>query len=456
MPPSRRTIVFLILILCPLHFLTGCLSIDLTPLEDQAFYLKTKESIPEVQPRIEPVQPLMAGAARVDITPPVGTPLAGYGNRMGRGSTGIHDRLYTRALALSDGDQTVIILANDLLAITDDLYRAVYQKIVREIPLKPDALMISASHTHSGPGALAKKFWESFATGPFDSTLFNDTTQRMARAALEAYHKMRPARIGGGSVSVPELIRNRMVEGGPVDPELGFLAVKTMDQTATIFLVNYAAHPTILKDHNYLISGDFPGALERRMEEGAGVISLYTAGAVADQTPRPPSGSDDFEKAEKMGKLLADKVLEGSQSLRYRDRVKIGSIQGTLYLPPTHIKLGTDGRLASSLGNLFFDRETVIQAVLIGDHLLLGVPCDLSSVIGLEIKQHTETQGIHALIIGFANDYIGYVIPGRYYHTDAYEARMSFNGPYMDSYLKEFSFKLIEKLMVPRPAQGQE
>jgi hypothetical protein len=388
----------------------------------------------------------MLGVTRVDITPPVGTPLAGYGSRKGRGSTGIHDRLYARAVALSDGDQTVILLANDLLAITDDIRTAVYQKINREISLKPDSIMISASHTHSGPGALAKRFWESFATGPFEQSVFEEITQKMARAAVEAYQGMKPARLGSGSVQVPDLISNRMVVDGPRDPDLSFLVIKTVDPGVTAYVANYSAHPTVLKDNNDLISGDFPGALERHLEETPGVIALYTAGSVADMTANPPEGTDDFEKADKMGRALANKILEALPSVVYRDHARIGSVLATVQLPSTQVKLGRH-RLASSLGNLFFDRQTVIQAIRVGDSLLLGVPCDLSSEIGLEIKQQARSHGLNAIVVGFANDYIGYVIPEKYYYTNAYEARMSFNGPYMDRYLKEISLELIKKLI---------
>lgn len=452
MPPSRLVVVLLILALIS----TGCLSINSTPLRDQESYLKTRESLERVRPHVgpdPPVHPLMAGSAREDITPPIGTPLAGYGNRMGRGSIGVHDRLYTRSLALSDGDQTVIILANDLLAITDDMRNAVYEKITREISLKPDSLMISASHTHSGPGALAKRFWEGFATGPFEPVVFEEMTRKMAWAAVEAYKGMKPARMGGGSISVPDLIRNRMVAGGPTDSALSFLVFKTLDSGDTVYLVNYSAHPTVLKDGNYLISGDFPGALERRLEETPGVIALYTAGAVADMTASPPEGRDDFEKAEKMGRILADKVLESSPGVVYRDQVRIGSIWVTVQLPSTQVKLGKH-RLATPLGNLFFDRQTVIQAMLVGDFFLLGVPCDLSSEIGLEIKEQARSHQLHALMIGFANDYIGYVIPEKYYYADAYEARMSFNGPYMDRFLKEMGFELMKKLISPGQMRG--
>ena len=70
----------------------------------------------------------------------------------------------------------------------------------------------------------------------------------------------------------------------------------------------------------------------------------------------------------------------------------------------------------------------------------------MSAEIGLEIKRYAEERGLQAMIIGFANDYIGYVIPSEVYETDAYEARMSFNGPHMGKYLKEISFGLIRSL----------
>ncbi|MCI0525906.1 MAG: hypothetical protein L0Y56_00430, partial [Nitrospira sp.] len=206
------------------------------------------------------------------------------------------------------------------------------------------------------------------------------------------------------------------------------------------------AHSTVLKHDNDLISGDFPGALERSLEETTGVIALYTAGSVADMTASPPEGRDDFEKAEKMGRILANKILEALPSVVYQDHVRIGSVLATVQLPSTQVKLGKH-RLVSPLGNLFFDRQTVIQAIRVGDSLLLGVPCDLSSEIGLEIKQQARSHKLNAIIVGFANDYIGYVIPEKYYYTDAYEARMSFNGPYMDRYLKEVAFELMKKLV---------
>ncbi len=427
----------------------GCRSIDATPLREQPAYEKTDRLLQHLRPLTATAgagSALMAGGARVDITPPVGTPLAGYGNRLGRGSIGIHDRIYARALALKSGDLSVIIIANDVLAITDDISDSVYRKVIREIPVHNEALMVSASHTHSGPGAVAKRFWEGFATGPFDPLLFEWITDRMAEAAVRAHRAMRPARFGSGRASAPDLIRNRMIPGGPTDPAVEFLVFETLDRGLRLFLVNYSAHATVLKDDNYYISGDYPGALERQLESSDGAIALFTAGAVADQTANPPDGETGFDRAEKMGRALAGKVLEAVPKISFHERVPLAAIRATVYLPPTQVKMGAGRRLAFSIGDFFFDRSSVLQTVLIGNSLLIGVPCDLAAEIGLQIKERLRGDGIQGIVVGFANDYMGYVIPHQHYHSGAYEARMSFNGPYMDSYFTQVIDRLSRKV----------
>jgi hypothetical protein len=84
--------------------------------------------------------------------------------------------------------------------------------------------------------------------------------------------------------------------------------------------------------------------------------------------------------------------------------------------------------------------------VRVADQVLLGVPADLSSEIGRRIKAYALGQGLRVFIIGFANDYVGYVIPRERYDTDEYEARMSFNGPHMGQYLQEVAFQMIDAL----------
>ena len=67
---------------------------------------------------------LLAGAAEVVITPPVGTLLDGYGARTS-GSVGVHDDLHARALVIDDGATQVALVSCDLIAVDRRLVAAV-------------------------------------------------------------------------------------------------------------------------------------------------------------------------------------------------------------------------------------------------------------------------------------------------------------------------------------------
>jgi hypothetical protein len=110
------------------------------------------------------------------------------------------------------------------------------------------------------------------------------------------------------------------------------------------------------------------------------------------------------------------------------------------------VKLDAAHRLPVWMGRILLDRSSSIQVVQIGRTVLLGVPCDLGSEIGLALKQYSRDRGFDPIIVGFANDYIGYVISGKYYSSPAYEAFMSFNGPYMEDYMTFALEKMIDRL----------
>lgn len=414
---------------------SGCLSLDYTPIEERSFFEPVKVRLEGLKFEQPTEGPLLAGSAVVEITPPVGLPLAGYG---GRTSTGIHDPVFAKALVFSNGQTTIAILSSDLLAITDDIVRAVHQEIQKEWSLPMSHLMMAATHTHSGPGGLAHRFWERLAAGPFNEDYFNQTVKRMAKAVLLARQKLVPSTLSSYRLTVEDLIRNRILPDGPEDPEVQVLVFQATDLSQTTYLINFSAHPTLLRSKNRLVSGDFPGFLTRALEENEDTIVLYTAGSVADQKANPPSGSNPFERAEKMGLTLARRILEARPLSDFQDRVSLSSRKISIPLPPPQPKIGRKRRLPAWIGRMFFDPKTELQIVTLNRILLLGIPGDLGSEIGLSWKKMARSRGNDAMIIGFANDYIGYIMPSSYYDKPIREAAMSFNGPFMAGYLEKF------------------
>ncbi len=92
---------------------------------------------------------LKAGFGRRLITPPLGTPIAGYFEK--RFAKGVLDELYASAIALSDGEKQVVIIGADVIYLTID-QAAEYRNLISEYCNVPvEAVHINASHTHTGP-----------------------------------------------------------------------------------------------------------------------------------------------------------------------------------------------------------------------------------------------------------------------------------------------------------------
>ncbi|GAI90376.1 unnamed protein product, partial [marine sediment metagenome] len=96
---------------------------------------------------------LRAGTAKVNITPPTGTELSGYVLRE-QPSLGIHDPLYARALVLEHDGHTIALVSCDLLALRDDSVRAIRTIASQQTGIPPSNIMLSCTHTHSGPATI--------------------------------------------------------------------------------------------------------------------------------------------------------------------------------------------------------------------------------------------------------------------------------------------------------------
>jgi hypothetical protein len=427
----------------------GCVAIDRTPLSAQPFYRDARARVARAGAATPAAAaPLFAGAARTEITPPIGTPLAAFGARR---ATGVADPVYARALALSAGDASAILISVELLAVTDDLTHAVVGRIRRAVPVPAEAILLAATHTHSGPGAIGRLFWEQLAAGTFDPRRFAQVADRIAAAAVEAWQRRAPAAYVRGQADAGDLVQNRIFADGPTDPTLRFIAVRGAAGTPIAYVLNFAAHPTVLRSKNSLVSGDFPGYAMRALEAD-GAVALYFSGALGDQKPRPPAGRGVFARASAMGAEIATRVRTAIPTDGWRDHARLAARRVAVPLPPPQVRVGVARRLPAAVGRLLLDRETLLQAIRIDDIALLGLPCDLSATVGRGIAGRAEAAGVTAWIVGFANDYIGYVIPSEIYDLPVYEGRMSFNGPHMADYLRTLSASLIGISDEPRMA----
>jgi hypothetical protein len=353
---------------------------------------------------------LRAGAAAVEITPPAGTPLGGYGDRRGAPSTGVHDPIHAKALVLSNGGDPVALVATDLIGTSAEIKR----RVAERCGIPSERLLLTASHTHSGPGAFAPGPFAHAVLGEFDPKFRDWLADRIADSVTTARSRMQAARLGVESTQAPGLTRNR--RGGTLtDPELTLLKVTTARGRPLAALLHFTAHGTVLGADNMQVSGDWQRALERRL---GGRPVLYMNGAEGDQSP-VATGKDRFQAAETLGRQVADAAWSLYPRIRTGNSVEIRSLLRPLALPVTTTSL-----------LLGVGTTSALQALAVGDALFIGIPGELIVEPGLRLKKQARELGWkHPVIAGLANDHLGYFLTETEFRKGGYEASVSFFGP---------------------------
>jgi len=358
-----------------------------------------------------------SGWASRTITPPAGTPLAGFGDRHGKPATGVHDDIFVKALAVSDGTDTAVIVGGDMLIIPENVAELVRARVSRQTPLTANEILFNASHNHSGPGGFAPGYASKAFNGPYDSNIPDFLAEAFSQAIVEAYRSLEPARLTYGGVDAPKYIRNRTRKDGPVDSELSYMLFVQEDGDRC-FLVSYSAHPTVLGSNNMQFTGEYPGFLMRRITEGTGAEAIYLGGSVGSMSPNPPEGPDPYDRCRAMGVALADKVLEATADAPvFRDQVDVASMGFAIRLPPFQLRLNEKWRVSKFLlPALGIDADGWMHAVRIGDVALIGTPADYCGEISANLKARMQGRIGDLWVLGFNGDYVGYISPDKYYY----------------------------------------
>jgi hypothetical protein len=386
-----------------------------------------------------------AGVGEGNITPPAGTPSAGYGNRLGRGMTGTHDSLLARALVLDDGNKTIAFVGVDHLGYNSAMVQAV-KKAVHDNPSTARwEVYIGSSHTHSGGGAyLDLPGLGPLLAGKFDPAIVQLYVDGAIKAVHAAASRLEPAKVGIGHGKAETLNRYR----GNWPPN-----VKTLDDVAVIKVTratgsplgvffNFAAHATVLSGSNLEFSADFVGYARKHIEAliGDGVTSVYFNGAQGDVAPNAPGNGDAFQKCDAMGKALAQAVKQIWDATDVSSRLKITSAQHTYNLEPQTTGTG----LKVGLGPF----TTEINAIVLNDrHAFVTIPGELSCIYDADIKRFGAWLGFTQVsILGLTNDAHGYIITPESWRHQTYESSLSFGGEFYGQRIEDLVFALLHAL----------
>jgi hypothetical protein len=262
-------------------------------------------------PAGEPPAQLHAGFSAVDITPPVGQGehvyLAGYG--MNRKATGVHDPLFARTAVLAEGDTRIAICCVDLIGLQHPQVQAIRQRLpgFRYV-------MVSSTHNHEGPDVIG--IW---GRGPFHRGVNDEYVEfvvdRVVQSVKQAAENLAPVSAAFGTADDETLLSDSRL---PVVKDGVIRAVRLNHATsgeAAGLIVQWNSHPESLGPRNKLITADFPWATVAALAGKYNCPVVYLSGAVGGLMSNPsgrifddadkelPDGT--FEYAQAYGRAVA-------------------------------------------------------------------------------------------------------------------------------------------------------
>jgi len=379
---------------------------------------------------------LRGGAAKVDITPPVGVWLSGYRSRE-KPSDGIEDPLYAKALVLDDGPSKVAIVSVDLLWVPLQLTRSVRQRVEAKTGIAEDSLLICATHTHFGPKIhRVRSDWPDTPASDIDESYLSRLENGIVEAIITAASRLGEVKIGAVTGRVPEVVYNRRTRRpdgtvamtfrlpaaspdltfGPTDPQVNVLRVEDSDGSLVAAVVNFACHPVSgarEADKFFKISADYPGHMARVVEQIEGGICLFALGTAGNMNPVRLGRTNPRAK---IGKALGGEVVRRIQFAATSDDITLKAMRRTVELPlKRDAAPAPDARPNRAKHTL----TTEIQALRLGGIHILGLPGEVLVEIGLDIRKKA---GIEKLfIISLSNDACGYICPRQAYKEGGYE-----------------------------------
>jgi neutral ceramidase len=441
---------------------------------------------------------LRVGAASVTITPPVGIPMAGYYSE--RGAQAVHDDLHAKAIVIEAGGRAAALVVLDLITTPRDLVDEARREIERTTHVRGGDVMISATHTHTGP-VLDR---HSAFGGRSESVrgYLSGLPAKIAEAVRRAEAQLAPARVSsacGREESIAFNRRYHMKDGtvgwnpgklnpgiikpaGTVDPEVPLVHFESTRGQPLATYVNYAVHLDNVGEPR--ISADLPFTLSRALADfkGPEMITVFSAGCCGDvnhidvRWREPQRG---FANAARMGTILAAEVLRTWPRLKPvdADAVRVRSAVVPLALPA--ISEADVARSREVLARLEDPRaprpkflemvdafktrdvaarqgrplEVEVQVIALGDELAwVALPGEIFVELGLAIKQDSPFG--RTIIAELADGAIGYIPARRAYVQGNYEVISARCGEGSGERLVDAALRLLKDLHAEATAAG--
>jgi len=432
------------------------------------------------------------GSAIVRITPPNGMPMAGYYST--RLAEGVLDDLQAKALVLEkDGEKAALVVC-DLISMTRPIVEEARALIGKSTGLTGERVMISSTHSHTGPILGGGSSRESLQGGTLEiaQQYRMSLPEKIAESVKLAEAKLTPARVFAGIGHEDQLSFNRryvMRDGtvgwnpgkfntnivraaGPIDPEVPVVYFESAKSKPLATYVNFAMHPDTTGGLRF--SADYPYTLSKLLGQvkGPDMVTLFSLGTAGDinhvnvQSRDPQKGP---EEAARIGTILAGEVLKTYGRLKSVSGGELQVRSAMVRLPLPEIRADDVGKaqaLAARYGTKdepkFLEKvhafkvldvnaregkpwDVEVQVISLGDQVAwVSLPGEIFVELGLAIKKASPFP--YTIIATLANGSIGYIPTRRAYPQGNYEVVSARCAAGSGEMLVETALKLLNDL----------
>lgn len=399
------------------------------------------------------------GFGKASILPPDFTKkkyyIAGY--QENKPAEGLLDEPHTHAVWIDDksGLGGILLISLDIVGMLNSDVNRLRAKL-KNFAMLSGCRSINIVSTHNHAGIDTMGIWGPLPRSGKDPKYMDFIFEQTVKAVEEAYASRKQGKLYLGKVEVPDMqedIRTPVV----YSKTLTRLRFVPEDGSRETYIINFASHSESLQGCNKLVSADFPAYLRLEIAEKTGAETLYCVGAIGgmismeikDEQKIRDSGSDFVQSTREIGKKLAEYALSIKEEDETALEAKIGCIRREVYFKAENTvlllaaKIGLldakEHRMSDGSG---FAMRSEISYIEIGSVKFLLLPCEIfpelvyggflgaeESATGCGAEANppilTEFTGDDVVVIGLANDELGYVLPPNDFLLDE-------NKPYMD------------------------
>ncbi len=392
------------------------------------------------------------GVASVVITPKDYIWMSGFAARDKPADGKLHD-LRVKALALEDAEgNRGLFITTDIIGYSRELSQAVCSRIEKMHQLERRNIVLSCSHTHSGP-VVNRNLYDIYP--PFDESMINKIEanlvfleDQIVKCADQAFEQMEPSRISSG-VGIARFAVNRRNNqesdvlyssdlAGPSDHSVPVIRITHPNGELKALLFGYACHATVLGINQW--SGDYPGFTQINLEKSfPGVTAMFFAGCGADQNalPRatvPLAQQYGNELAEAVKRVLEEPMKELSPTLNtsyqeirlpFADPLPLDALKEIAAQNPSWQQRWASHMVEKIENGVELPTEYPVYPVQtwqLGDQLMVILGGEVVVDYALKIR---KTWGNDLFIAAYSNDVMAYIPSVRVLKEGAYEGETS-------------------------------